>query len=174
MKKLVTIIVLVAAVQLVLVSATYAAPPAWGGNGSGNCSGQYHCVQWGETLHSIGRTYNANPRCLAQANGLWDPNVIYAGQVLYIPASCPPYPWDAMYPPNPCQYDCGYNPRPEQPIYHPKPYPQPNPCNSGCYDQGCNSGCYNQGYYGYDYTGYYYGNGNDRYSHTCGYYNNCW
>ena len=173
MKKFVTIIVLVAAVQLVLVSATYAAPPAWGGDG-----GTYHQVNWGETLFSIGRTYNANPRCLSEANNLWDPNVIYAGQVLYIPASCPSYPWDAMYHrPQPCQYDCGYQPQPcqydcgypmpEQPIYHPRPpqHPMPNPCNTGCY---------NQGYYGYDYTGYYYGNGQDRYSHTCGYNNNCW
>ena len=160
MKKLVTIIVLVAAVQLVLVSATYAAPPAWGGG-----EGTHHKVYWGETLHSIGRTYDAQPQCIAHANGLWDPNVIYAGQVLYVPASCPPYPWHAMYPPQPCHYDCGY-PVPEQPIYHPKPpHPMPNPCNTGCYDQG---------YYGYDYTGYYYGNGQGRYSHTCGYNNNCW
>ena len=160
MKKLVTIIVLVAAVQLVLVSATYAAPPAWGGG-----QGTHHKVYYGETLHSIGRTYDASPYCISQANGLWDPNVIYAGQVLYIPASCPPYPWHAIHHPQPCHYDCGYHPKPEQPIYHPKPHPMPHPCHTGCYDKG---------YYGYDYTGYYYGHGKERYSYTCGYHNNCW
>lgn len=182
MKKILTVIALVAALQLLLVSASYAAPPAWGGGGT------YHQVMYGETLHSIGRMYNAHPRCLAEANGLWDPNVIYAGQVLYIPSGCPGYPWQALYPPtNPCNPCGGYQPpQPCNPCdgYHPPHpvHPVEPPCGDGCGWQKppCNDGCGWQHppvgtpYYGYDYTGYYYGQGNNRYSHTCGYNNNCW
>ncbi len=80
MKKILTIIFVVAALQLVLVSATYAAPAAWGDDG-----GAYHTVRYGETLYSIGRAYGVNPHRIAEANGLYNPNYIYAGQVLYIP-----------------------------------------------------------------------------------------
>ncbi|RMF04397.1 MAG: LysM domain-containing protein [Chloroflexi bacterium] len=179
MKKILTVIALVAALQLLLVSASYAAPPAWGGGGT------YHRVMYGETLHSIGRMYNAHPNCLADANGLWDPNVIYAGQVLYIPAGCPSYPWHAMYPPaNPCNpcappppcNPCTPPPPPCNPCTQP---PVEHPCNDCGWQPPCDSGCSWQPpvptpYYGYDYTGYYYGQGNNRYSHTCGYNNNCW
>lgn len=174
MKKILTVIVLVAALQLLLVSASYAAPPAWGGGGT------YHHVMYGETLHSIGRMYDAHPRCLADANGLWDPNVIYAGQVLYIPSGCPGYPWQAMYPPHhgvnyPGSGCC--QPQPCNPCVQPRPkpcnpcQPTPPPCKDGC---GWQHPPVATPYYGYDYTGYYYGQGNNRYSHTCGYNNNCW
>lgn len=161
MKKVLTIIILVVALQLAVVSATYAAPPAWGG-------GNYHHVMFGETLHSIGRMYNAAPQCLADANGIWDPNLIFAGEVLYIPTSCPPYPWNSggHFPP----------PRPMPPKF-----PGYQPTGSwNCTIINCN---WNSGqvhkprptpFYGYDYTGYYYGQGQDRYSHTCGFNNNCW
>ncbi|MBN1218931.1 MAG: LysM peptidoglycan-binding domain-containing protein [Anaerolineae bacterium] len=48
--------------------------------------GTYHTVRYGETLFSIGRYYGVNPYRIAEANNLWNPNYIYAGQVLYIPA----------------------------------------------------------------------------------------
>jgi hypothetical protein len=161
MKKIVTVIILVAALQLLLVSASYAAPPEWGGGGS------HHQVMYGETLYSIGRMYNVHPNCIAEANGLWNPDVIYAGSVLYVPANCHPYPSWGHYPvkyPNNCW----------------------NGCYSGCQTVNCKVTvkCNTCGYqqpvavpyhnYGYDYTGYYYGHGKDRYSHSCGYYNNCW
>jgi LysM repeat protein len=162
MKKVLTIIVMVAALQLAVVSATYAAPPAWGGGGV------HHPVMYGETLSSIGRMYNASPQCIADANGLWDPNVIFAGTVLYIPAGCPPFPvhghggWAPVnYPCYPgggyqnCNVNCTVNCNSWGPSYPSHP-PVPTP------------------YYGYDYTGYYYGHGQNQYSHTCGYYNNCW
>lgn len=173
MKKIFTVIILVAALQLLLVSASYAAPPAWGGGGA------YHRVMYGDTLYSIGRMYNAHPNCIAEANGLWNPNVIYAGQVLYVPANCGSYPWWGHRPVNypghgwdNCNTNCNWN-----------------NCNTGCggyYHRPvkcnyCGGGYYPQPHqnYGYDYTGYYYEYSSykyssNRYSHTCGYYNNCW
>jgi LysM repeat protein len=56
----------------------------------------WHTVVRGETLFSIGRFYSVNPWAIASANQLANPNRIYVGQRLYIPAG-PPYPW-----PQPC------------------------------------------------------------------------
>ncbi len=80
-KKFITLILVVVALQLGLVSASFAAPAAWEDD-----SGVYHTVRYGETLYSIGRYYGVNPHKIAKANGLYNPNYIYAGQVLYIPS----------------------------------------------------------------------------------------
>jgi LysM repeat protein len=124
----------------------------WGCDGPGQ--GQYHKVRYGETLFSIGRQYGVNPYSIARANNLYNPNYIYAGQVLYIPSGG--YGYNPGY--DGCGRGCdrGWN-----------------DCGGGCNDNwsGCGSGCQN---WGYDYTGYYYTDGQDRYSYTCGYYFNCW
>ncbi len=67
------VVVLVAALFAADVSAA-AGLPAW------------HTVARGETLSSIGRLYNVSPWAIASANRLVNPNRIYAGQALYIPA----------------------------------------------------------------------------------------
>ena len=59
--------------------------------------GTYHTVRWGETLYSIGRYYGVNPNYIAQVNNLYNPNYIYAGQVLYIPSGWG-YPGGDYYP----------------------------------------------------------------------------
>ena len=46
----------------------------------------WHTVVRGETLSSIGRLYNVSPWAIATANRLVNPNLIYVGQALYIPA----------------------------------------------------------------------------------------
>ena len=56
----------------------------------------WHTVVRGETLFSIGRRYNVSPWAIASANKLANPNRIYPGQRLYIPAG-PVYPG-----PRPC------------------------------------------------------------------------
>jgi LysM repeat protein len=63
--------------------ATEPPPPSRG------AQGQYvwHTVQRGETLSSIARRYGTNWQALAQANGIANPNQIYAGQKLKIPTS---------------------------------------------------------------------------------------
>ena len=218
MKRILTVVLMVVALQLLVVSAIYAAPPAQGGDtqqgtdaqggdpqqgadaqggyggggygygggyGGGWCGGGgcYYTVQYGDTLYSIGRRFGVYPYYIAEANGLYNPHQIYAGQVLYIPSGGGGYGGGCN--PQPCQhpgyqqsgsYGCGQqgcggcNPQPCQ-------YPSYHGGYQGCGNQGCgNQGCGNWGcgYYGYDFTGYYYGNYYGRYSHTCGYYYNCW
>jgi LysM repeat protein len=48
-----------------------------------------HRVRFGETLFSIARLYHINPWMIARANGLFNPNLIFAGQVLCIPGPGP-------------------------------------------------------------------------------------
>jgi LysM repeat protein len=49
--------------------------------------GQVHVVQRGETLWSIAARYGTTAQSIAQANGLSNPNYIYAGQRLTIPSN---------------------------------------------------------------------------------------
>lgn len=58
-----------------------------------------HTVQRGETLFSIGLKYNLTWDRLAAANGLANPNKIFAGQVLCIPAAAVATPPPAPVPP---------------------------------------------------------------------------
>jgi LysM repeat protein len=79
---LVTLFVL--ALSLVVVTPVAAAPAAH--------TPTWHWVVRGETLFSIGRLYNVSPWTIASANRLVNPNRIYVGQRLYIPAGQPYYP----------------------------------------------------------------------------------
>ncbi len=49
-------------------------------------SSQVHIVQWGENLTLIARRYGVTTAAIVQANGIANPNYIYAGQRLVIPA----------------------------------------------------------------------------------------
>jgi LysM repeat protein len=51
-----------------------------------------YVVQPGDTLHSIGRKFGVSWVEIAEANGIVNPNLIYAGQVLKIPTSQPETP----------------------------------------------------------------------------------
>lgn len=62
------------------------------------CQAQY-LVQPGDTLAKIGQRYNVSWTAVAQANNLSNPNRIYAGTTLCIPASNPP----TTPPPAACQ-----------------------------------------------------------------------
>jgi LysM repeat protein len=44
-------------------------------------------VRWGDTLNSISYRTGVSPWAIAQANGIYNLNRIYAGQALWIP--CP-------------------------------------------------------------------------------------
>jgi LysM repeat protein len=56
------------------------------GPGPKPCSdGFTYVVRHGETLSSIGWRYGWSAAYLAQVNHIWNPNVIYAGQRLWIP-----------------------------------------------------------------------------------------
>lgn len=78
MRKSILVVVLVVVLLALTVSVAAAKGDASGG--------MYHTVRYGETLYSIGRSYGVSPYAIAQANNLYNPNYIYAGQVLYIPS----------------------------------------------------------------------------------------
>ncbi len=81
----------VLALSLALVGPAFAAPQRYG-------LPTWHLVYPGETLFSIGRLYGVNPWEIASANNLPDPDKIYAGQYLYIPAiSYQPWPGKLHY-----------------------------------------------------------------------------
>ena len=52
--------------------------------------GMVHIVRWGETLSSIARRYGTCVQAIVRANGLWNPNYIWAGQRLTIPCGMDP------------------------------------------------------------------------------------
>ena len=51
----------------------------------------WHIVKWGENLTQIARMYGVTVEDIMTANGLTNPNLIYAGQKLLIPASSSTY-----------------------------------------------------------------------------------
>lgn len=96
-------------------------PPNCGHPPSGGQGGVHHTVRYGETVSSIARMYGSSVWAITEANNLYNPNYIYAGQVLYVPYGGGGYYGDCN--PNPgC--GSGYYPQPEQPIYYP-PVPTP-------------------------------------------------
>ncbi len=66
---------------------------------SSGCVAAFHVVCRGENLTRIAMRYGTTVHAIAQANGIWNPNCIFAGQVLKIPCgapkpcyTCPPAP----------------------------------------------------------------------------------
>lgn len=72
-----------------------------------NWGGCHYVVRHGDTLFSIGMRYGVSPWYLARINGLYNPNLIFAGMTLTVPCD-------------------GHQPKP------PKPPPQP-PCGETTY-----------------------------------------
>jgi LysM repeat protein len=64
--------------QRLVIAAGYPAPH-WGGGGV------IHVVQRGQTLSGIACRYGVSVWAIANANGICNPNIIYAGQRLVIP-----------------------------------------------------------------------------------------
>lgn len=101
-QKVLLLVVCLLVVQWVVGATTAAAAPPI-------CEPIYHYVRYGETLSSIGRLYGVNPYAIARANGLANPNRIYAGQVLLIPTcSYSYYPCSYSYPCSPSCYPYYY------------------------------------------------------------------
>ncbi len=74
-----------AIIILVLIAALVPALPA--AAAPDYQSGGVHVVQRGESLSQIARRYGVSTAALAQANGISNPNLIYAGQRLVIPGA---------------------------------------------------------------------------------------
>jgi len=66
--------------------------PVWGAPGSEKQStgSVVHIVQWGENLTLIARRYGVGVTTIVQANGITNPDYIYAGQRLVIPSGAAP------------------------------------------------------------------------------------
>ena len=95
MRRLKWIMLFAVLLSLVVAPTAFAAPVAQ----YGQC-GYWYQVRWGDTLSSVARYTGVSAWSIAQANGLANPNYIYAGQWLWIPCQNPPPP-----PPPP---QCGY------------------------------------------------------------------
>ena len=59
----------------------YTPPPVYGST--------YYTVRYGDSLGRIAQRYNTTIWAIAQANGIYNANFIYAGQVLVIPPAAP-------------------------------------------------------------------------------------
>lgn len=62
-----------------------------GGGITAGAGDQLYIVQPLDVLDLIGARFDAQARCIAEANALANPNRIFPGQTLVIPGSCPPY-----------------------------------------------------------------------------------
>ena len=59
--------------------------PGWGPGPGPGPGPRYYIVQLGDTLSAIAWRFGTTVWVIAQANGIWNPNLIYVGQRLYIP-----------------------------------------------------------------------------------------
>jgi lysozyme len=79
----VVFLVLVLMLLLAVPAKEASAAPAASG-----CRNTYYTVRYGDTLSGIAARYHVNMWELARANGIHNPNRIYAGQTLVIPGNC--------------------------------------------------------------------------------------
>lgn len=78
------------ALLILFLLLTLALVPRVGAESEQLSSGYYYTVHWGDTLSGIAVRHGTTVQALAQANGLVNPNLIYAGQVLWIPTGYSP------------------------------------------------------------------------------------
>jgi LysM repeat protein len=77
MKRLISVTFVCTLLVLLITQAAWAAPPSHGPS--------IHIVRWGESLSYIAARYGTTVYAIVQANGIANPDRIYAGQRLYIP-----------------------------------------------------------------------------------------
>lgn len=85
-RKWLLVIGVVLLLQMFWVPTSQAAPPVsgWGWDG-----GFWHRVAPGESLSTIGWRYGINPYRICAVNGLPNCNIVYVGQLLWIPRWVP-------------------------------------------------------------------------------------
>src|SRR5687767_2436617 len=74
--------------------------------------GQRYTVRAGDSLSAIGSRFGVSYQSIAQANGISNPNRIYAGQQLVIPGARTPAPAPAPAPSNPAPSGASYTVQP--------------------------------------------------------------
>lgn len=96
--KLLLVLVLAGLLLFTAVSPAFAAPTESNETGIAESGGVYHTVRYGEYLSLIAQYYGVSVQAILNANPhITNPNLIYAGTVLYIP---PGYYPDPYYPPS--------------------------------------------------------------------------
>jgi LysM repeat protein len=105
--------------QVLYIPAGYTSAPAYYPAQAG---GSTYVVQWGDTLGGIAMMYGVSLSDILSVNPqIWNANLIYPGQVIYLPASA--YYASNYYPSNPNPtYTYPSNPNPSN-YYPPTPYP---------------------------------------------------
>ncbi len=83
-------IVLYMAVLILLLLLIFVIAPGASAESTQLSSGFYYTVRWGDTLSEIAVRYGTTVYAIAQANGIVNPNLIYAGHALWIPTSTSP------------------------------------------------------------------------------------
>jgi LysM repeat protein len=78
------------ALPLVLVLLMFVFAPQVDAESPQASSGFYYTVQWGDTLSAIAVRHGTTVYAIAQANNIVNPNLIYAGQILWIPTAYAP------------------------------------------------------------------------------------
>lgn len=100
-KKLLLVAVLLGLLLFTAVSPTLAANTETEAVTTAESGGVYHTVRYGEYLSTIAVRYGVTVQAILQANPhIYNPNLIYAGTVLYIPST--------YYPPAPTYGTGGY------------------------------------------------------------------
>lgn len=77
-----TRIIFIVVLALLLASVLIGATPAQPAHAFG---GTYHVVLWGQSIYDIALLYGVSAWAIACANGLYNGNRLYVGQVLFIP-----------------------------------------------------------------------------------------
>ncbi len=104
--KLLLAAVLLGLLLFTAVSPTFAADAESNAVTTAESGGVYHTVRYGEYLSHIAVRYGVSIQAILQANPyIVNPNLIYAGTVLYIPTGYYP---DPYYPPPPPYGTGGY------------------------------------------------------------------
>jgi LysM repeat protein len=80
-------------------------PGAQAEESSADSHGSYYTVQPGDTLYSIATRYGSTVYAISVANNIVNPNLIYAGSLLWIPTAVPAQPIEPPAQPDPsCRY----------------------------------------------------------------------
>lgn len=114
------------------------------GTGGPQCV-EYHTVIRGDTLAGIARYHGVDEHVLARANGIYDLNHVYIGQVLCIPAKGGGYAPQPQKQPEPKYQPPKYEPPKYEPPKHEPPKQEPPKYNPPKHDPPRNDGPKNDG-----------------------------
>src|SRR5512136_1305812 len=86
------VLILAVAVLVLATQAAFAVAAPQPSDSHGYGCAAYYRVQFGDNLYPISVMYNVSMAALMQANGIYSPDLVYAGQTLCIPGATTPPP----------------------------------------------------------------------------------